>query len=68
MKKVWNFLNGNKTIICLTSATILQQAVNYNLINDSNGIQFAIGLSLTLGGGALGHHIKKGYFTTRKGE
>ena len=67
MKKAWEFLNGNKTIICMTTATVLQQAVQYGLINESNGVNFAIGLSITLGTGSLGHHLKKGYFTRKKG-
>ena len=68
MKKIWNFLDGNKTIICLSTATILQQAINTGILSDSKGFQFTIGITLALGGGALGHHIKKGYFTTKKGD
>ena len=67
MKKAWDFINGNKTIIFMTSATVLQQAMQYGIINESKGLNFAIGLSLTLGGGSLFHHYKKGYFTTKKG-
>jgi len=66
MKKTWQFLNGNKTIICLGAATILQEAVKYGVIGDSKSIQFSISICLILGGGALGHHIKKGYFSTKK--
>jgi len=67
MKKAWEFLNGNKTIIFMTTATVLQQAIQYGIINDSKPLSFAIGLSITLGTGSLGHHIKKGYFTSKKG-
>ena len=67
MKKIWSFLNGNKTIICLGTATVLQEAIKYNVIHDSNGIQFTINIALILGGGALGHHIQKGYLSTKKG-
>jgi len=68
MKKVWDFFNGNKTIICLGTASILQEAIKYNVIQSSNGLQFTINIALILGGGALGHHIQKGYFTSKKGE
>ena len=67
LKKIWNFVDGNKTIICMSTATILQQAVNSGILNDSKGINFAIGLTITLGGGSLYHHVKKGYFSTKKG-
>lgn len=67
MKKAWEFLNGNKTIICMTTATVLQQCINSGILNDSKGLSFAIGISLTLGTGSLGHHIKKGYFKRSKG-
>ena len=67
MKKIWKYLNGNKTIICMTCATILQQAIQYNVLSDSNGINFAINILLLLGGGSLAHHVKKGYFGQNKG-
>jgi len=65
--KTWNFLNGNKTIIFNTTAAILQYGVNHKLINDSPEVQWTIGICFVLGGGSLIHHIKKGYFTTKKG-
>ena len=68
MKNVWKFLNGNKTIICMTTATVLQQAVSYGIINGSKELSFVIGVSMVLGGGSLGHHIKKGYFRKSKGD
>ena len=67
MKRVWEFLNGNKTIICMTASTMLQQAVKYDIVPESKGISFAIGITMTLGGGSLFHHAKKGYFTRKKG-
>lgn len=66
MKKIWNFLDGNKTIICLGTATILQEAIRAGILHDSKGLSFTIGISLALGGGALAHHVKKGYFSTKK--
>jgi hypothetical protein len=66
-KQIWKFLDGNKSIICLGTATVLQQAIKYDLINDSKMIQFTIGLTLVLGGGSIWHHAKKGYFSGKKG-
>jgi hypothetical protein len=67
LQNTWNWLNGNKTIICMTAATVLQQAMKYEIVPDSKGWNFAIGLFITIGTGSLGHHIKKGYFTKNKG-
>lgn len=66
LKKTWDYLNGNKTIICMTTATILQQAINAGILSDSKALSFAIGVSITLGTGSLAHHVKKGYFRANK--
>lgn len=66
MKKTWEFLNGHKTVIFMTTATVLQQAMISGLINESKGLNFAIGMTLTLGGGSLAHHLKKGYNKLKK--
>lgn len=68
LKNFWNIIEGNKTIICMTTATVLQQAIKYDIINDSKGLQFAIGLSITFGGGSLWWHAKKGFFSKNKGK
>ena len=68
LKKAWKWLDGNKTIICWGTSVALQEAVRTGLIDNSKGIQWIIGVTVVLGGGALGHHISKGYFTTKKGE
>lgn len=68
MKTFWKYIDGNKTIICFGVATLLQQALKYDIIKDSNVLQFIIGTFLLLGGGSLGHHVKKGYFSTKKGQ
>lgn len=65
--KLFKILNGNKTIVCLSLATILQQAIEYDIINNSNYIQFTLKVLLLLGGGSLMHHAKKGYFKQNKG-
>jgi len=67
MKKAWQFLNGNKTIICFTAVTALEQAARVGWIDgNSSGVRFSIGICIALGGLSLGHHAKKGYFTTKK--
>jgi hypothetical protein len=68
MKRIWNFLNGNKTIIFLGAYTALTEAVKAGILNDSSGVKFTIGMFLALGGGAAVHHAKKGYFSVKKGE
>ena len=67
LKKAWSFLDGNKTIIFNSSAAILQQAVLSDIIEPTKGVKFTIGLLFTFGGGSLFHHIKKGYFSRKKG-
>lgn len=67
MKKLWNILNGNKTIICSGTAALIQEGIRQGVIHDSKGLQFAISIILILGGGALIHHAKKGYFNSNKG-
>lgn len=68
MKKIWDLLNGNKTIIFNTTAGLLQYAVANQLLADSSGIKWTIGVLFTLGGGSLIHHAKKGYFKRNKGQ
>jgi hypothetical protein len=67
LKNIWDWADGNKTIICMSTATLLQQAVKYDLLPDSKGLNFLIGIAITFGTGSLGHHIKKGYFSKNKG-
>jgi hypothetical protein len=68
LQKAWKFLNGNKTIIFSTTAAILQYGVNNNMLHNSTGMKWSIGICFVLGGGSLIHHISKGYFSTKKGE
>lgn len=67
MKTFWKIIDGNKTIICWSIPVILDQAVKYNIIDNTKFIQFIVGLFTVLGGGALYHHAKKGYFSKNKG-
>lgn len=59
LNKSWNYINGHKTVIFMTVSTMLQQAVNYNILPDSDIMKYTIGLTMTFGGGSLFHHVKK---------
>jgi hypothetical protein len=58
-KKIWGYIDGHKTVICLGAAEIMQQAIKHNVLKDSGGLQFSINILIILGGGALGHHVTK---------
>jgi len=62
MKQVWAFLNGNKTIICTIALAAVQA---FPIPEPYKGL--LIYTLTALGGAALVHHVKKGYFTTTKG-
>jgi hypothetical protein len=62
-KRIWAILNGNKTIIM---STLLLIATNVPIPEPYKAI--IVGLLGLLGGGALAHHIEKGYFTQEKGK
>jgi len=64
MKNIWNWLNGNKTIIgsillLITTIPTIGTALGASLLV----IQTIIGI---ITGASLVHHVKKGYFTTKK--
>lgn len=64
MKKIWNFLNGNKTIICAFVWLLLSKG----LIPISPEWQSVIEWVLMAAtGGSLAHHVQKGYLTAEKG-
>ena len=58
MKKLWMFLNGRKTIICLLVITFLQSSFGENLLSPDLS-DFLLTIFTILGGGSLAHHIKK---------
>lgn len=65
MKKIWRYLNGNKTIICL----ILWSCIEAGLIPITGGWYILVKIILgALTGGSLVHHMKKGYFSKKKGD
>jgi len=62
VKKIWQMLNGNKTII---ASTLLLIAANVPIPEPYRSI--IIGILSLLGTGSLAHHVQKGYFRTDKG-
>lgn len=63
----WKWLDGNKTIICSIAYGALQEGIRSGVLHDSAYMRWGLGITLVLGGGSLADHIKKGYFTTKKG-
>ena len=67
LRKIWDWLDGNKTIICSVIVAVLSQ--NYIKQFVEPGLhEFLLWLFIALGTGALFHHIKKGYLSTDKGK
>jgi len=64
MKKIWKWLDGNKTIIGLLAINILQLYGTAWFGGLSDIIMYAI---IVLTGLSGYEHYKKGYFTTKKG-
>ena len=62
LKKIWQMLNGNKTVIC---SMLLLIATNVPIPEPYKTI--IVGLLSLLGTGSLAHHISKGYLRTDKG-
>jgi len=63
LKRIWQILNGNKTII---SSTLLLIATNVPIPEPYKTI--IVGILTLLAGGSLAHHVQKGYFTSDKGK
>jgi len=61
-KRIWQILNGNKTII---ASMLLLIATNVPIPEPFKSI--IVGILSLLGGGALAHHAVKGYFSPNKG-
>lgn len=68
MKSLIKIINGNKTIICLSVYSIMEQAIKFDVLRPNKYIQFTMAVLLLLGGGSLMHHAKKGYFKQNKGD
>lgn len=66
LKTIWKFLNGNKTIITGSLLAMLQlQFVKRNIPAPTlEVLNWGLGALAAL---SAGHHISKGYFTTKVG-
>lgn len=63
----WEWLNGNKTIICTVIFGFISQfGVEVGI--PANVVEYILWIAGILGFGSFGHHIQKGYLTTQKGE
>jgi hypothetical protein len=66
--KIWAYLAGNKTIICMGSVAVIQKLIELKMLENTNVVQFVTWILVALGTGALIQHVKNGYFTTEKGQ
>lgn len=64
-KKIWQFLDGNKTIIGEFLLLLLSQSFMQNWI-PPEAMTLITWLIITLTGASLVHHVAKGKFTTKK--
>lgn len=65
LTKIWNYLNGNKTIIC----AFIWLLVSKDIINLSPEWESVLEwILITLTGGSFAHHVKKGYLKKEKGD
>lgn len=68
MKKIWDYLAGNKTIICLFIVSVLSQPYIQGLINNAKLVEFLIWAFGALAAGSFVDHVRKGYFSSGKGQ
>lgn len=64
LKKIYAWLDGNKTIICAGIWYFLNSGIVTISSEWMDMINWIMG---TLTAGALGDHVRKGYFSTTKG-
>jgi hypothetical protein len=62
---IWNYLNGNKTIICTFIWILISKDIIHVTPEWQSVIEWILG---TLTGGSFVHHIKKGYLQKSKGD
>jgi len=62
MKNIWNWLNGNKTIICTFIVALLSQSFIAEMFKNAELLTFLIWLFSGLAAGSFIHHVKKGSF------
>lgn len=65
--QLWNYLNGNKTIICLFIVAVLSQPFIQGLIGMPDLVEFLTWLFGALAAGSFTHHVTKGYLAEDKG-
>lgn len=66
LKKIWGWLNGNKTIICLFIVSVISQSYIQQFIEPGLN-EFLIWFFGALAAGSFAHHVSKGYLSTTKG-
>lgn len=59
MKKLWNWINGYKSIISAVIMRIVDSEYIESLISDPNLYTLIQGIAMILFAGAVLHHIKK---------
>jgi hypothetical protein len=59
MKKIWKYLNGNKTIICAGAIAVIEQAIILDIISETKEINYLLWVLAALGTGSLAQHITK---------
>lgn len=62
MKKVWEWLNGNKTIICAVLLSLISQPFIAEHIQPEL-LEWIKWILTGLGAGSLADHIRKGFFS-----
>ena len=67
MKKIWDYINGNKTIICLFIVAVISQPFIQGFINNPALVEFLTWLFGALATGSFAHHVAKGYLGDEKG-
>jgi hypothetical protein len=67
MENVWKWLDGNKSIIVLSLANALQQAILMEVIPKTNVSEYIVWMLFAISGGTIWQHVQKGYFTVDKG-
>lgn len=62
---IWQFLNGNKTIICLFGLWLIEKGW---MPVGGAWLEILQWLFMAGAGGAFAHHVKKGYISKNKGQ
>ena len=68
LKRLWDRLNGNKTIISSTLVAIIQSLINYGLLQETDFIRWLLYILGAVAVGSLGHHLTKKPFSENYGK